>query len=191
MPDGLRQRKKRETRQRISDVATRLFFERGFDNVTVTEVAQAADVSKMTVFNYFPRKEDLFLDQHEALLASLREVVRGADAPVEALRRFCQLLLETGHPYSGAVEGVAAFWSVLQGSEALQNRRLQQAHEIEAMLARELRVPRPRLLGALLAATLQTIYMTAIEACLAGTPVAEVRAAQRLFIDEAFAMLPR
>lgn len=60
---GLRERKKWETRRRISDVATGLFFARGFDNVTIAEVAEAAGVSRMTVFNYFPRKEDLFLDR--------------------------------------------------------------------------------------------------------------------------------
>ncbi|HEX4224876.1 MAG TPA: TetR/AcrR family transcriptional regulator, partial [Pseudonocardiaceae bacterium] len=49
---GLRERKKRETRQRISNVATSLFMARGFDNVTVAEIAEAANVSKMTVFNY-------------------------------------------------------------------------------------------------------------------------------------------
>ena len=60
---SLRERKKRETRQRISNVATGLFMLRGFDNVTVAEVAEAANVSKMTVFNYFPRKEELFFDR--------------------------------------------------------------------------------------------------------------------------------
>lgn len=60
---GLRERKKRLTRQRISGEATALFLERGFDEVAVAEVARAAGVSTMTVFNYFPRKEDLFLDR--------------------------------------------------------------------------------------------------------------------------------
>lgn len=59
----LRERKKRETRQRISDEATMLFVARGFDEVTVAEIAKAAHVSAMTVFNHFPRKEDLFLDR--------------------------------------------------------------------------------------------------------------------------------
>ena len=58
---GLRERKKLATRRAISDIATGLFMERGFDNVTVAEVAEVANVAKMTVFNYFPRKEDLFL----------------------------------------------------------------------------------------------------------------------------------
>ncbi len=66
MAEGLRERKKRQTRQHISDVATGLFLERGFDAVTIAEVAEAADVSVNTVYNYFPAKEDLFLDRSKA-----------------------------------------------------------------------------------------------------------------------------
>jgi AcrR family transcriptional regulator len=59
MTPGLRERKKQETRQAISDIATVMFVQRGFDAVTISQVAEAAGVSKMTVTNYFPRKEDL------------------------------------------------------------------------------------------------------------------------------------
>ncbi|HUE68699.1 MAG TPA: helix-turn-helix domain-containing protein, partial [Candidatus Acidoferrum sp.] len=57
---GLRQRKKQQTRQAIYEAARRLFAERGFDRVAVTEVAREANVSEVSVFNYFPTKEDLF-----------------------------------------------------------------------------------------------------------------------------------
>ncbi len=74
-------RKRLATRQRISDVATRLFIERGFDKVKVEEIADAADVSRMTVFNHFPRKEDMFFDLDEEgraeLLSSLQKESRG------------------------------------------------------------------------------------------------------------------
>ena len=59
---GQRLRDKQRTRERISQVATALFLERGFSEVTVAEVAAAAGVSKVTVFAHFPRKEDLLLD---------------------------------------------------------------------------------------------------------------------------------
>ena len=56
---GLRERKKQQTRQLIAETARRLFGERGFERVTVAEIARAANVSEQTVFNYFPTKEDL------------------------------------------------------------------------------------------------------------------------------------
>src|SRR5436305_11270072 len=68
---GLRQEKKEQLRQAIADAALRLFVERGFDHVTVAEVADAAGVSEKTVFNYFPTKEDLFFDEAPARRAAL------------------------------------------------------------------------------------------------------------------------
>src|ERR671931_1247413 len=74
---GLRERKKLQTRQLIADTARRLFLERGFDSVTVADVAREADVSIGTVFNYFPTKEDLVYGRFETfeqqLLAAIRE----------------------------------------------------------------------------------------------------------------------
>jgi len=78
---GLRERKKQQTRQLIADTARRLFAERGFDRVTVAEVAREADVAEKTVYNYFPTKEDLFYSRlesfEEELLAAIRERPRG------------------------------------------------------------------------------------------------------------------
>ncbi|MFD4357677.1 TetR/AcrR family transcriptional regulator [Nocardia sp. NPDC058519] len=73
---GLRARKKQQTREQISDRATELFLARGFDRVTIAEVAAAADVAKMTVTNYFPRKEDLALDLGEIYIDQLAAIVR-------------------------------------------------------------------------------------------------------------------
>lgn len=89
MPLDRRTRKRLAMRQSISDAATRLFIARGFDNVTVDEIAQAADVSRMTVFNHFPRKEDMFFDRDEEGREKLREALRQRDAgvaPIEVLR---------------------------------------------------------------------------------------------------------
>jgi AcrR family transcriptional regulator len=69
--EGLRERKKRATRDAIAAAARRLFAERGFDAVTVVEVAAAADVSEKTVFNHFATKEDLVFAGGEARLAQL------------------------------------------------------------------------------------------------------------------------
>ena len=74
--EGLRARKKRETRRLLSEVATRLFAERGFDRVTIAEVAQAANVSEKTVFNYFATKEDLVVDGRREVDADLLRMLR-------------------------------------------------------------------------------------------------------------------
>jgi AcrR family transcriptional regulator len=88
VPCERRESKKRETRQRISDEATALFLARGFEAVTLDEVASAAKVSKMTVFNYFARKEELMLDREDDLkLRPFREALQQrpkGEAPVVA-----------------------------------------------------------------------------------------------------------
>ncbi|GAA3099553.1 TetR/AcrR family transcriptional regulator [Streptosporangium carneum] len=76
MTEGLRERKKRRTRQRISEVATGLFVDRGFEHVTIAEVAAAAEVSVNTVYNYFETKEDLVLPPDEASPRRLADIVR-------------------------------------------------------------------------------------------------------------------
>ena len=70
--EGLRERKKRLMRQRLSDTAARMFLELGFDDMRVSQVAAACGVSEKTVFNYFPTKESLVLDRLETTVASLR-----------------------------------------------------------------------------------------------------------------------
>ncbi|MEU9119945.1 TetR/AcrR family transcriptional regulator [Streptomyces sp. NPDC048506] len=76
MSEGLRERKKRQTRQRISETALALFVARGFDNVTIAEVAAAADVSVNTLYNYYEAKEDLVLPPDEASPQRLADIVR-------------------------------------------------------------------------------------------------------------------
>ncbi|MFI6735726.1 TetR/AcrR family transcriptional regulator [Nonomuraea sp. NPDC050451] len=87
---GLRETKKHETRQLISDHATRLFIAQGFEQTTIAEIAAAARVAKKTVTNYFPRKEDLALDHQEEFAASLARAVtarRPGESALAALRR--------------------------------------------------------------------------------------------------------
>src|ERR1700710_2844839 len=98
---GLREKKKLETRQTISTVATELFLARGFDAVTIEEIAAAANVSKPTVFNYFARKEDLFLDREDDVKLLLREALDErpeGQSPIDALRRLVDRLFEQKHP---------------------------------------------------------------------------------------------
>ncbi len=74
--EGLRDRKKRRLRQRISNVATALFLAEGFDTVSVARIAAACEVSEQTVFNYFPTKESMFFDRDESFADALAEAVR-------------------------------------------------------------------------------------------------------------------
>ena len=87
---GLRERKKRLMRQQLSDTATRMFMERGFDAVRVTEIAEACGVSEKTVFNYFPTKESLILDRLETAMASLKSGL--ADPGVPPVRAVLRIL---------------------------------------------------------------------------------------------------
>ena len=97
--EGLRERKKRQTRQLISDTATALFLERGFDDVRISEVAEACGVSEKTVYNYFPTKESLMLDREEAVAAGIRAALGpGAPArisPIEAAVQQIEADLQT------------------------------------------------------------------------------------------------
>ena len=88
---GLRERKKQQTRRAIADAAKRLFLERGFEQVSVAEVARAADVSEQTVFNYFPTKRTSCYERMDTfehrLLAAVRERPEG-ETPLRAFVHF-------------------------------------------------------------------------------------------------------
>ncbi len=125
MPADRRSRKRLATRQAISNVATRLFFERGFDHVTVDEIATAADLGRMTVFNHFPRKEDMFFDRDEEGRKILREALRQRDlrvAPIETLRLLAHRLIAEQSPYVRFSAESQGFIETIEGSETLKAR---------------------------------------------------------------------
>ncbi len=93
---GLRERKKEQTRQLIAETAWRLFADRGFDKVTVAEVARQAQVAVATVFNYFPTKEDLFYYRLEAFGARLVDAIGARPAGEPVLVAFRRHVMETG-----------------------------------------------------------------------------------------------
>lgn len=126
---GLRERKKQRTRELIADTARRLFAERGFDAVPVSEIAREAEVAEATVFNYFPTKEDLFYNRLEAfeeeLLRSIRERPAG-ESIIVAFGRFVTTprgLLAARDPEQ--VEHLAAISRVIAESPALLAREQQ------------------------------------------------------------------
>ncbi|MFE9853965.1 TetR/AcrR family transcriptional regulator [Streptomyces sp. NPDC005780] len=125
MAEGLRERKKRQTRQYLSDVATGLFLERGFDAVTIAEIARAADVSVNTVYNYFPAKEDLFLDRSRGVVDRLSRYVRGRDngeSAADAVLRELRIQVEGVSPTVGLMEGYERFMRVIEGADSLKAR---------------------------------------------------------------------
>jgi AcrR family transcriptional regulator len=120
---GLRESKKLRTRQEIADRAMQFFAQRGFDHVTVAEVAAAAGVSEKTVYNYFPTKEDLFFDEvparEAALVAAIRERREG-ESILAALRG-----LQVSECPRMCSPGFATFARIIEGSRALQAKELE------------------------------------------------------------------
>ncbi|GAB3964362.1 TetR/AcrR family transcriptional regulator [Actinoallomurus acanthiterrae] len=125
MTEGLRERKKRWTRQRVSEVATGLFVERGFDNVTIAEVAAAADVSINTVYNYFDAKEDLVLHPEEASPQRLADIVRergpGESAAQAVLTRLREEVRRRDRSL-GLTEGFGRVFEMMRAAPTLTAR---------------------------------------------------------------------
>lgn len=136
-----RTRKRLATRQAISDAATRLFNERGFDQVTVDDIAAAADVGRMTVFNHFARKEDMFFDLEEEGREDLRRALRDRDpatGAIEALRLFAHRAVAEQRPYVRFFEGSARFAQTVAGSEALKARARAIHDDLAAIVQEEI-----------------------------------------------------
>ncbi|MER7755300.1 TetR/AcrR family transcriptional regulator [Kitasatospora sp. NPDC097643] len=138
---GLRERKKQQTRRAISEAAIALFLERGFDSVSVAEVAAAADVSTMTVFNHFPTKEDLVLhrfdDHFDDVVAIVLDREPGESA-LGALRRHFLAGLDRRDVVTGLNddEHVLAFQRMVLAAPSLRLRVLEQAtRTVDALAA--------------------------------------------------------
>jgi AcrR family transcriptional regulator len=142
---GLRERKKHKTRQLIAATARELFVSRGFENVSVAEIARAAEVSETTVFNYFPTKEDLIFYGleafEEALLQSVRDR-RPGEGVLEAFGRFIlqpRGLLAAADPSSA--DALVSFSRMIAASPALAAREqltlARYAASLAALLAEE------------------------------------------------------
>ncbi len=125
IPTDRRARKRAVTRQGISDAATRLFIARGFDQVTVDDIAAAADVGRMTVFNHFPRKEDMFFDRDAEAREMLRDALRQREpgvAPIEAYRLLAHRLIAEQSPAVAFSARSQGFIAAVEASETLKAR---------------------------------------------------------------------
>jgi len=139
-PSGLRERKKRETRERLGDVAARLFAEHGYDEVSVADIAVAAGVSEPTVYNYFPTKPDLVFDRADEVLEKIRGAISRRDpqqSPADALR---SLVLEDIDRYVEDDEGLAKgeFPAQCRLSALLRRRALEFYDDVTTVVAAEL-----------------------------------------------------
>jgi AcrR family transcriptional regulator len=136
---GLRERKKQQTRELIAETARRLFAERGFEAVTVAEIARAADVAETTVFNYFPTKEDLVYWRMESFEAALLDAIREREPGESVLAAFARfVLVQRGllaEPDPEARERLAALTRMIAGSPALLAREQQVYARYTASLA--------------------------------------------------------
>jgi AcrR family transcriptional regulator len=197
-PEGLRDRKKRQTRAAIADAAMTLFARDGFDAVTVADVARAADVSEKTVFNYFPSKEDLVLvhgDERRAeLIAAVR--ARPAGTPISAPFR-AQTLAFVEQVEAGPVERIVAVPRLVAGSRALRERLLigweQEARELAPAIAEEAGLPADDLVAAVVARTLawthRQVFRAAFTRLIAGEDRRAVAADLRSDAERAYDLL--
>ncbi|MPZ81696.1 MAG: TetR family transcriptional regulator [Actinophytocola sp.] len=177
-------------------MATVMFVRRGFDNVTITDIAEAANVSKVTVFNYFPRKEDIFFDRGPQALDLLTAAVRdrrAGESPLRAVRRLLVDLAEQHHPVGGFRDGFPAFWRTVLDSPALRARAREAIDELEEHLARLISDtsddPTPRLTAAVAIAAYRTTYTAGITRMLAGASADEVTADHIAAVNRAFDIL--
>jgi len=198
--EGLRERKKRETREAITRAAWKLFARRGFDAVTVADIARAAKVSEKTVFNYFPTKEDLVFGAGMQRTAALIDAVRarppGASI-VEPFRRWTMDYLDRVE--HDPVDSLTAIPRLVMGSDALRVRLFvgweqegallgpviaEQVGESDASLV-------PMVVARTLAWTHRVIFRAAFTRLLEGEDQAVVAADLRLEAAEVYDLLER
>jgi AcrR family transcriptional regulator len=195
---SLRERKKRMTRQAILDAAERLFAERGYERVTVAQIADAANIAVKTLFTYFDSKEDLVFggedEMRDAILAAVGTRPAGT-SPLEAMRSFLKDLAAQDESASGVETFHAAYGSVPQ----LHSRMLLMFEHFEQAVAAQLDAetgpahgpadPAPRLAAAQLVSLLRLTTSEEARAYIASQAEAERGRALREWIDRSADLL--
>jgi AcrR family transcriptional regulator len=197
---GLRERKKRQTREAIAAAAIELFQARGFDAVAVTDVARAADVSRKTVFNYFPAKEDLVFHRRKERIAELIDAVRSRPAGTPLLEPFrASTLAFLDQVERGPIDEIVAIPRLTLQSRALRERLFimweQEAALLARLIARERGLPDDALEASVVARTLagthRSVFRTAFGRLLAGEDQRLVARQLRAEAERAYDLVAR
>jgi AcrR family transcriptional regulator len=198
-PAGLRELKKNQTRQLIAETARDLFTARGFEAFTIDDVAQAAQVSKKTVFNHFPTKEDLALhragEREMLVLATIRERAPG-ETVVEAFRRLSleriTHLAEHLEPHQ-----LAGFYRLIESSPALQRHMRELQGQLVVAVSQALRDeagarpddPRPAAVAEMILGAQRALWQCLRTDVQGGDPLTAVARRHRRRIEAVFALL--
>jgi AcrR family transcriptional regulator len=197
---GLREDKKRRTRESIALAGVDLFAERGFDSVTVEDVARAADVSRQTVFNYFPTKEQMLFDRDPEVEAALVAAVRDRPAgtsPVDAFRGHTHRFWERMQSILNDGPLPHGFWEIVQASPALRDYAeatfARQARSVARALAQEHGRPDDDAISHAMARALcgvnAAILVSGLERLVAGEPPGSVIQDTIVQADRAYDLL--
>jgi AcrR family transcriptional regulator len=198
--EGLRERKKRQTRAAIAEAAMALFAEHGFDAVTVADVARAADVSEKTVFNYFPAKEDLMMLGGQERRAALIEAIRTRGPGVSIVESFRAATLQfVDSVERDPVESIVAVPRLVAGSRSLRNRLFlgweEEAARLTPVIAEETGAAEGDLVPAVMARTLawthRLVFRAGFQRLLAGEDQRAVAADLREQAHRAYETLER
>jgi AcrR family transcriptional regulator len=177
--EGLRERKKRQTREAIADAAMELFLERGFEAVTVADVARAADVSERTVFHHFATKEDLVFSRGDEKLAARAEAIRSRPPGVPLTRVFeAETIAWLDRLAEGPLDEVVALPRLVRESPALHHRLVHAWESEAAALATAVTDDEDDLVAATVVRALvwahRLVFRTALRRVLAGEDPVEV-----------------
>jgi AcrR family transcriptional regulator len=204
---GLREWKKARTRLAIADVATRLFVERGFEEVTVADIAAAAEVSVKTIFNYFSSKEELFFDRADEVIGAIADAVIDRAPGTTVLGALRAVLADRRVPFDPdgwrslrdpeGYERFRGFIAAEHAAPALRGRRLVIAEawidRLTAVLAHDLGLadddPRARSLAAMVVAVMSMRERALSAAMLERASARQVERRVRAVVDEAFGRL--
>jgi AcrR family transcriptional regulator len=175
-----------------------MFIDRGFDDVTVAEVAAAADVSVATIFNYFETKEELFFDREGEIIEAQRRFIverKAGETITSVFHRELLAAIDAGVPDLMAEGG--GFLRTIEGSAALRARVRLGFEVAEASLAETIAEetgavagdPTPQIAAAMLMAIQRTLMESASAAALRGDAVASTKRRLRQACDRAFVLL--